>query len=121
MGACCSNPVEEYDHASYPLVVKAAEAGDAAELRVLAERGLDLNRANREGMTWILIWCAFFNHVDRLRLLLEHGADVNRSNDKGNTAANFAAGKGFTDCLRILLEKGAQVIITRQRMWETML
>ncbi|KAH7114772.1 ankyrin repeat protein, partial [Dactylonectria estremocensis] len=44
-----------------------------------------------------------------VELLLENGADPNRRERHGRTALHIAAGDGYSDIVRILVENGADV------------
>ena len=51
-------------------------------MRVLLERGANLELATEYGSTALLVACAC-GHVDAARLLLERGADVTRAETSG--------------------------------------
>ena len=58
----------------------AARTGNPRAVRVLIDRGADVNAGIRLGET-ALMWAASENHADVVTLLRAHGADVNaRSN-----------------------------------------
>uniref|UniRef100_A0A3Q1ENE4 Ankyrin repeat domain 53 n=1 Tax=Acanthochromis polyacanthus TaxID=80966 RepID=A0A3Q1ENE4_9TELE len=46
-----------------------------------------------------------------LRYLVEHKADVNATNDSGQTPLHLAASEGLLDCVEILVEAGADVLV----------
>lgn len=85
----------------------AAEVGSAEAMRLLIDRGADVNAQNAFGST-ALMW-SLADPV-KARLLLDRGADVNIAAKSGRTALIIAS---FTnpsaDVVRLLLAKGAKV------------
>ena len=84
----------------------AAGSGTIATVKLLLDKGADVNAANRRKST-----PAFWAMHDeaKLRLLLDHGADINARTTDGRTLVYQAAmlGNGMP-VLRLLLEKGAK-------------
>merc|ERR1719399_2718364 len=78
-----------------------------ARTRLLYE-GADVNRADEDGWTPLLIACQH-GHVDRARNLLDKGAAVDRAQKQGATPLYIACQNGHVDAARLLLEKGAEV------------
>lgn len=104
------------DHKGHPNVsdsrgitplMYAAEVGSLEAMRILIDRGADVNAQNDVAST-ALMWSV--SDPAKVRLLLEHGADVNLISETGRTALIIAA---FTnpsaDVVRLLLAKGASV------------
>ena len=56
-----------------------------------------------------LIEAARTNDVDQVTALLVSGADTNGRDENGNTALHLAAGYGFADVARLLVDYGADV------------
>lgn len=86
---------------------EAAQKGDAAAVRALLGKGVDVNTKFRYGTT-ALLYAAQKGHVEVVRTLLDHGADVNaRETMAGMTPLMFAAFKGHAGIVKMLLDKGA--------------
>jgi ankyrin repeat protein len=95
-----------------PLMV-AAETGSPEAMKMLIDRGADVNGRNTYGST-ALMWSV--TDLKKVRLLLDHGADVNVAARSGRTAliiASFA--NPSADVVRMLLAKGANVAVIDQR------
>jgi Ankyrin repeats (3 copies) len=86
----------------------AAERGHEAVVRLLLEKGADVEAKADYGRT-TLSWAAERGHEAVVRLLLEKGADVEAKTQYGETALRKAVERGHEAVVRLLLEKGADV------------
>lgn len=85
----------------------AAQKGDAATVRALLAKGVDVNTKFRYGTT-ALFYAAQRGHLEVVQILLDHGADLNTQETMaGETPLVFAAWKGQAGVVKILLDKGA--------------
>ncbi len=83
--------------------------GDTAAMRLLLEKGADVNARNDAGAS-ALLWAA--DNLEKTRLLLEHGADVSAVSEEGRTALLAAAGiHGNSAVIKLLLESGAKTSV----------
>ncbi len=83
----------------------AAGFGDSATMKLLLDRGADVNAANRRKST-PLFWA--LREEAKVRLLLDRGANVSVKTIDGRTPVYQAAAMGNgAAVLRLLLEKGA--------------
>jgi ankyrin repeat protein len=100
--------IEEWLDVGEPALFWAAWDGHEAIVRLLLEKGADVEaRANNRRTA--LIGAAGGGHEAVVRLLLEKGADVEARANDGRTALIGAAEGGHEAVLRLLLEKGANV------------
>ena len=102
------------------LLLRAAKAGDQAEVQTLLEKGADPNSRDKDGST-PLIWMASLGLTDSVLALLEKGAYVNAKDRTGWTALMGAARKGHSDTVRALLEKGAYVDAQDNNGWTALM
>ena len=86
-----------------------ARTGVADAVRLLAERGADLNaRETHRGQT-ALMWAVGGKHPEAVEVLIERGADVNAVSSGGFTPLMFAAREGDVESARLLLAAGARL------------
>jgi ankyrin repeat protein len=85
---------------------KAVAAGDIRKLETLIGQGADVNAANKEGETALMV-AGLEGRFDVAKLLVEKGADVNAKDSVGANALHYAALGGSLDIIKYLVEKGA--------------
>jgi hypothetical protein len=96
--------VKERRGGATPLM-HAAAIGSLDAMRLLLDRGADVNAKNAAGAT-ALMWAA--TDLAKVRLLLDRGADVNVASSLGHTALELAAmSDGSAEIVRLLLSHGA--------------
>jgi ankyrin repeat protein len=87
-------------------IATAAMNRDAAAVRALIARKVDVNAAGTDGTT-ALQWTVRAGDVETARLLIKAGADVTLANRLGVTALGLATASGDAPMIRVLLEAGA--------------
>ncbi|KAF8497808.1 ankyrin repeat protein [Russula emetica] len=80
---------------------------DGSVLRLLLERGADINAQNRGGRT-PLHFASITGKLEAVRLLLKHGADVEAKDNDRMTALQEAAEEGHDEVVKLLRERGAK-------------
>ncbi len=85
-------------------LLRAAKAGDNAQVQKLLGQGADPNTRDKDRST-PLILMASLGLTDGVEALLKKGAYVNAKDKTGWTALMGAARKGHSDTVRALLEK----------------
>lgn len=89
-------------------LMKAAARGYTNTVRVLLEKGGEVDARDNAGRT-ALMEAAFGGYTDTAGLLLEKGASVNATDKEGWTPLFWAAFSRRSGTVRFLLEKGAEV------------
>jgi ankyrin repeat protein len=103
----CANPVNVKDRLDTTPLHYASVYGSAESVRILLDRGAEVNARNKSGAT-PLIYAAY--SFDKTRLLVEKGADVNAQAASGMTPLLVAVSvHGNTSTVQYLIEKGADV------------
>ncbi len=86
----------------------AVRKGDAATVKTLLDKGLDVNTKFRYDAT-ALSYASDRGHLEVVKVLLERKADVNvKDTFYGATPLIWAAQKGHAEIVRALLERGAE-------------
>jgi hypothetical protein len=87
----------------------AARNGYEAVVKLLLEKGAELeSKDNRYGQT-PLSWAAGSGHEAVVKLLLEKGAELESKSRNGQTPLSWAAEDGHEAVVKLLLEKGAEL------------
>jgi ankyrin repeat protein len=94
-------------------LIKAAEAGDAAEVRRLLARGASVKARDAAGRT-ALVAATYGNRPDVAKLLIQAGADVNAQDDIRNSAFLLAGARGHLEILKLTLAAGADLRSTNR-------
>ncbi len=95
----------EADSQGVTPLMNAAAIGSLDAMKLLIERGAEVNAQNAFGST-ALMWSA--RDAQKVRFLLAHGADVNKATKTGRTALTIAAlSNPSAETVHMLLERGA--------------
>ena len=86
----------------------ACEINDAKTVALLITAGADVNKADEEGETPLVV-ASRLGHTETVKLLIEKGADVNRADEDGSTPLLLAAYPGRTEIVKLLIAAGADV------------
>jgi ankyrin repeat protein len=90
----------------YTSLARAAQYGDEATVRLLVERGAQLQSCSLYGGTPPLLASAN-SHDNGLQFLLDNGCGIHVCDRYGDTALSLAAEAGFESTVRLLLNRGA--------------
>jgi ankyrin repeat protein len=93
-------------------LLRAAKAGDGAQLRALLASGSDVNMRSDVSSDWgktALMEASIRGYADLVQALVDARADVNARDDYGETPLMFASGKGHAAIVGLLLKAGADV------------
>ncbi len=126
LGAC-SNPkkqaVKQVESKGYGLTVKdmlvAASAGDVRTLEAFQTAGMNMDEADGEGYT-ALIMASGSGQTAAVERLLGMGADPKSVAKNGRNALIFAAERGYVDVARMLLSRGADPSIRDKEGWSAL-
>lgn len=89
-------------------LLHAVTRGDYAAVQRLIAKGVDVNRADKDGVT-PLMWAATYGHTDIAKALIAKGADVNARTPQGDTALIFAVTSRYLPMVKLLIDHGADV------------
>jgi len=90
---------------------KAAERGDAAHVQQLLDKGENVNSRSVNWGRLPLICAAKYGNTAVVEQLLSKGADINAKDCEGWTALALASYRGHAECVKVLLEHGANTEI----------
>lgn len=85
----------------------AAARGDAASLRALAKEGCNLDEADEDGFTPLMV-AARHGHAEALAALIAAGADMEAQCKLGNTSLHYASANGRLACVATLVAEDCE-------------
>jgi ankyrin repeat protein len=95
-------------HARLSALCDAVRAGDTAAVRQLVAKGADPNAPSGNNDWTPLLHAIHTHQTASVTALLDAGADVNRAGHDGVTPLMMAAGYGYDDTVKVLLQRGAK-------------
>jgi len=106
-------------------LMRAAKSGDSVAMEVLLTGGADPNITTQDHTNALMVAAGGAapggfglggavqvtepRSIEAIKLFLAKGIDINAANDAGNTALHSAAGKGWDQVVRFLVEQGAKI------------
>lgn len=86
----------------------AAEHGSEKVVKLLLEKGINVNDKNDNGWT-ALMFASEKGHDKVVKMLLEHGADINSKNNNNETALILAFEEKKIEIIKILINNKAEI------------
>jgi uncharacterized protein len=96
-----------------PLLIDAAESGDAAGIQKIIGRDEHLDARDDRGRTALLA-ATHANRIETARLLIDAGADVNAKDDIDDSPYLDAGARGHLEILKMTLAHGADLTSTNR-------
>jgi ankyrin repeat protein len=94
-------------------LIRAAEAGDATQVRTLLAQGASVKARDARGRAALLA-ATQGNRIEAARVLIEAGADVNTQDDSRDSPYLLAGARGYLEILRMTLTAGADLKSTNR-------
>ena len=99
---------ERWIHKNKPSLPRAAANGNKAVVKLLLEKGAELEA--KDGYSRTPLSCAVANgHEAVVKLLLEKGAELEAKDKDSQTPLSYAAENGHEAVVKLLLERGAEL------------
>ena len=91
-----------------PLIAIARNHDDISVVKLLIDKGADINLVNKNNTTALLI-ASSRNKTEIVKLLIENGADVNAVNIYNHTALQRAVYHSYKEIIKLLVDNGADI------------
>lgn len=104
-----SNDIENTTILDPISLIYAASEGDLEEVKILIEKGININGQDDEGST-ALIAAALAGHTEIINFLISKGADINIADNYGHTALTMVVEEGNYEMANLLINLGADTI-----------
>jgi ankyrin repeat protein len=101
-------------------LIRAAQDGDAAKVKTLIAKGVNVNTKDSGYERTALMYAAWRDRLEVVKLLLANGADAKAEDKDGWTSMIYAAYKGHLKVVEAHLAEGIDVNVTNSQ-GETML
>jgi ankyrin repeat protein len=104
-------------------LIDAARYGSVTAVEFLLDRGAEVNVANDNGDTPLILACQYrsCDSMKSINLLVGLGAEVDAANKQGRTALMCAAARGDRQTVQLLLSRGADVDAVDEKGWTALL
>ena len=93
---------------SSPPSMDPATAARVERVRQSLEQGMDVNKADGDGRT-ALMMAAFEGYTEVVRFLLDNGAEADLRDGAGRTAMMYASSGPFPQTVELLIQNGANI------------
>ncbi|KAK6361998.1 hypothetical protein TWF730_005702 [Orbilia blumenaviensis] len=87
-------------------ILYAAHNGYYAEVRMLLEKGADIETQDEKFGRTALIWATQGGNKNTAQLLIDRGANIHKRDKGGRTALSRAASSGYDAIVKSMIEKG---------------
>lgn len=95
-------------------LIDAIKNADLAQIEKAISRGADINYADTNGDSCLMVACRAFVVQDKVKFqivdtLISHGADINHTNTKGRSAIIYAIVCNEYQVVEALVQRGASI------------
>ena len=86
-------------------LLKASQGGHKEIVKLLIEKGIDINQINKYGSNALLL-ASWNGHKDIVQILIAEGIYIFQTNRNGQNALHFASQRGHKEIVKLLIKKG---------------
>ena len=102
--------LDKYDDTGETLLINAASKGDIAIVKLLIEKGAEIDQIHKQHGSTALMFAAENGHTETVQALIDRGANINQVSTKNDcTALMFAAFNGHPETVQALIDRGANI------------